>query len=359
MIETFFGAFPPNTLLLAAGFALGGILLGLIVERVILRYLSRLAARSAWEGDDIIIHAVRGLALLWFTLAGLYFGIVSLHPAPHILKPVQHVLLLLVLFSATVVAARIGSGLAGLYSRRAVGADTSVSIFTYFAKLIIYILGFLIILQSFGISITPLLTALGVGGLAVALALQDTLGNLFAGLGIIAGHKIRVGEFVRLDTGQEGYIADITWRFTEIRQLSNNIVLVPNSKLAAAIVTNYHRPSKDMAVLVNLGVAFDSDLEQVERVTSDVATQVMREVPGGVPEFQPFIRYNDFGDSAIKFSVILRGQEFTDQYLIKHEFIKRLQQRYRQEGIVIPFPIRTLYFAEGEAARESLKPPLS
>ncbi len=210
---------------------LGGFVLGWIFDRIILGYLKRLAAKSAWEGDDIIIHCVHGVATLWLTVGGVYFAILSLHPAPKVLKPTQQVVLFLLLFSATVVAARIGAGLAGLYSRRAVGADRSISIFTYIAKLIIYIIGFLVILQSFGVSITPILTALGVGGLAVALALQDTLGNLFAGLGIIAVRKVRVGEFVRLDSGQEGYIADISWRYTEIRQLANNMILVPNSKL--------------------------------------------------------------------------------------------------------------------------------
>jgi small-conductance mechanosensitive channel len=348
MIETFFGTFLLNDLILSVAFVFGGLLLGLIFDRIILAYLKRLAAKTDWEGDDIIIHAVHGLATLWLTLGGIYFGILLLHPAAKVLKPVQHVLLFLLLFSGTVVAARIGAGLAGLYSRRAVGADRSISIFTYIAKLTIYIIGFLVILQSLGVSITPILTALGVGGLAVALALQDTLGNLFAGLSIIAVRKVRVGEYVRLDSGQEGYVADISWRYTEIRQLANNMVLVPNSKLAGAIVTNFSRPDREVGVMIELGVGFDSDLEQVERIAIDVAAEVMREVPGGIPGYQPSIRYSSVADSTIRFSVNLRGGEYVDQYLIKHEFIKRLQRRFRDEGIVIPVPAHTVLFANGK-----------
>jgi small-conductance mechanosensitive channel len=83
-------------------------------------------------------------------------------------------------------------------------------------------------------------------------------------------------------------------------------------------------------------------LKKVEQITIEVAREVLRAVEGGVREFEPFIRYHTFGDSSIGFSVILRGREFTDQFLIKHEFIKRLHERYQREEIEIPFPIRTI-----------------
>ncbi|CAD7782745.1 MAG: Small-conductance mechanosensitive channel [Candidatus Methanoperedenaceae archaeon GB50] len=179
--------------------------------------------------------------------------------------------------------------------------------------------------------------------MAVALALQDTLANLFAGLHIVATKKVRPGDYIKIETGEEGYVTDITWRDTTIRQLPNNIVIIPNSKLASAIVTNYYFPERELAVLVQVGVSYDSDLEKVEKVTIEVAKEVMQEVSGGVPEFNPFIRYHTFDDFSINFTVILRAKEFVDQYLVKHEFVKRLKKRYDQEGIEIPFPIRTVF----------------
>ncbi|MDD4894133.1 MAG: mechanosensitive ion channel family protein, partial [Candidatus Omnitrophica bacterium] len=196
------------------------------------------------------------------------------------------------------------------------------------------------------ISITPILATLGVGGLAVALGLQDTLSNLFAGFHIIASRQIKIGDYVKLDSGEEGYITDITWRTTKIRMLPNNVVLVPNEKLTKAIVTNYYLPDKEMAVLVNLGVHYKSNLKMVEKITCEVGKQIMQEVSGGVPEFEPFVRYGAFGDFSINLTVILRAREFTDQYLIKHEFIKRLHERYAQEGIIIPYPIRAINYEQ-------------
>jgi small-conductance mechanosensitive channel len=102
---------------------------------------------------------------------------------------------------------------------------------------------------------------------------------------------------------------------------------------------------------VQVGVHYGSDLRHVERVTAETAADVMKTVPGGVPAFEPFIRYHTFGDSSVNFTVIMRGKEFVDQHLIKHEFIKKLHERYRREGIIIPFPIRTLDISK-EAFRD-------
>lgn len=203
-------------------------------------------------------------------------------------------------------------------------------------------LGALVILNGLGVSITPMLTALGVGGLAVALALQEPLANFFAGVFITLGGQLRVGDYVKLDSGQEGYIADFSWRSTRVRMLANNLVVIPNARLAQSIVVNHQLPTADLAVLVEVGVDYDSDLVRVERVVGEVGRDVMRTVSGGVPDFEPFIRYHTFADSSVNFTVILRAREFTDQYLVKHEFVKRLHARFRDDGIVIPFPIRTL-----------------
>jgi len=229
-----------------------------------------------------------------------------------------------------------------LYAARVRGVLPSTTIVANVTRTLVFIVGGLVVLQTLGVSITPILTALGVGGLAVALALQDTLSNLFSGLQIIGSGQVKPGDFIRLESGEEGFVADVTWRNTTIRQLSNNMVIVPNSHLASSRVTNFDQPDKSQAVLVQVGVAYDSDLQRVEQLTAEVGRDVMKSVSGGVAEFDPFVRFHTFGDSSIDFTVILRGGQFVDQYLIKHEFIKRLHARYKEEGIEIPFPIRTV-----------------
>jgi small-conductance mechanosensitive channel len=205
------------------------------------------------------------------------------------------------------------------------------------------VVGGMLILDNLGVSLTPLLTTLGIGSLAVAIALQDTLGNFFASLHIKADRPIEIGQFVRLESGDEGYVDRIGWRSTRIKMLPNKTAVVPNSKLVQSMIINYDLPDSELAVLVNVGVHYNSDLQTVEKITCEVAGEIMQTVTGGVPSFEPFIRYHTFNQSSIDFTVILRARRFVDSYLIKHEFMKRLQQRYREESIVIPFPIRTVY----------------
>lgn len=321
-------------------FIAGGALAGIIVEKVILRRLRTLTSRTPWEGDDVIVTSLKGVTFYAFFIAGVYGALLRTPLTEKTREVADKSILVLLLLLATVLLVRLAAGFVTLYAKKAVLPSTSI--FTNLAKAIAFTIGMLIILQSMGISIAPLLTALGVGGLAVALALQDTLSNLFSGLHIIATRQIRPGDYIRLSSSEEGYVTDISWRNTVIRTLPNNTVIVPNSKLAGAIVTNFHLPDTEMAVLLDVGVSYDSDLEHVEKVTIDVARDLLREVKGGVSTFEPFIRYNAFSDFSINFTVILRGCEYVDQYLIKHEFVKRLHRRYLSEGIEIPFPIRTV-----------------
>ncbi len=332
-------------LVVPAAFVAGGLALGLAFDRFILWELKRIASRTRWEGDEILIDALRGAPLLWCLLAGVYGALEVAELAAEIDSILKKSLLVLVIFSVTWVAARALAGFVQVYSRRVGGVMLSTSMFSNLTKAIVVLIGLLIVLQSLGISIAPLLTALGVGGLAVALALQDTLSNLFAGIHVIASKQVRPGDYVKLGSGEEGFVTDVTWRYTTIRALPNNLIVVPNAKLASAIVTNYNLPDSDMAVLVEVGVSYDSDLERVERVTCEVARETMKAVPGGVPAFEPFVRYHTFSDFSINFTVILRCGAFVDQYPVKHEFVKRLHRRYGTEGIEIPFPIRTVHLS--------------
>jgi len=220
---------------------------------------------------------------------------------------------------------------------------TGLNILKKIIYVVIIAIGIIMILKYLGIEITPLVASLGIGGLAVALALQDTLSNYFAGIYISTDKSVRIGEYIELDNGLKGYVDKIDWRTTRIRMLSNNFVIVPNKKLADSVITNYYQPEKQMSVIVPVGVAYSSDLDKVEKVTIDVAKQVMKKVEGSVKEHDPFIRYNEFGDSNINFSVILRVEEFVNQYLLKHEFIKALKKRYDKEKIEIAFPCRNVY----------------
>ena len=317
------------------------------VLRAALHQLGRKAEHTRWQGDDLLLNLLSSVLPWGAVIAGAWVAVLRLPLSAGYRNDTDHVLLGAVIVAVTFGAARTVAELvrAGALSRS--GTSGSATIFVNIARIVVLVIGALVLLDSVGIAIAPLLTALGVGGLAVALALQDTLGNLFAGVHILASRKVLPGDFIQLDNGMEGYVVDTNWRNTTVRQLPNNIVIVPNATLASSVVTNYHQPEQETSVSVPVGVSYDSDLDHVERVTCEVGLEVMREVEGAVPTHEPFIRYNEFADSSINFNVILRVTEVTNQHLIRHEFIKRLHRRYQAEAIEIPFPIRTIAPARG------------
>jgi small-conductance mechanosensitive channel len=309
-------------------------------RRFAYRFLHRWAQKTATTLDETIIGTTRGPSLLWCAIIAIQVAVGTSQASPQVISYANKILGALIIVSISLVVANIATEIVRHYAGRIDLPATGLT--EVILKIVIIALGVTLALGVVGIDVTPLVAALGVGGLAVALGLQDTLANLFAGIFVLLSKPVRVGDYVKLESGEEGYVVDVGWRSTRIRQLPNNMVVVPNSQMVQTIITNYYMPENEMSVPVQVGVHYDSDLEHVEKVTCEVAKEIMQSVQGGVPDFDPFIRYHTFADSSINFTVIMRTNEFVGQYLIKHEFIKRLDARYKKEGIVIPFPIRTL-----------------
>jgi small-conductance mechanosensitive channel len=321
-------------------------IIGYILRQILFKSFTRWAQKTETQIDDIILESIKTPSILWLVMLGLYVGVAFSNLPERAVLIIGRILFILGALSVTLALANMLASITRVYSNRISPTLPGISLTENIIRVFVLCTGVLVILNSLGVSITPILATLGVGGLAVALALQDTLSNLFAGFHISLNKMLNVGDYIRLETGEEGYVMDITWRTTKIRMLSDNVILVPNAKIAQTIITNYYFPGKDLSVSVNIGVHYNSNLDEVERITCEVAKETMRDVPGGIAEFTPSIRYNELGDSCVKFSVNMRAKEFADQYLIKHEFIKRLHQRYKKEGIVIPYPVMAINYSQ-------------
>ena len=322
---------------------LGSLIIGYIIERLIIGRLHTIAKKTKWKGDDIFVNSIHNLLFIVIGVLGMYIAIQMVEIKEKHADLSNTILIILIILIFTIFIKRIVVYSLNEYLGNKTGKRKTPSILQNISKIAIYVIGILVILQTLGISITPLITALGIGGLAVALALQSTLSNLFSGIYILLSKHIQTNDYVQLDSGEEGYVIDITMRNATIRDLTGNIIVIPNSKLAESVVKNYHLEKKNMNVLIEVGVAYDSDLEKVEEITVEVATKIMKEIDGGDNEFTPFIRYMSFGDSSINFLVYLKVKKYFDQYVVRHEFIKALHKRYNTENIEIPFPIRTVY----------------
>lgn len=322
-----------------------------IVRKVALGAVHKWAEKTALEYDDIILKSVKHPSIYLILALALYVALgTSDFPAAYVgygLKAIY----VIIIFSVTLAMANLASRSVQHAVEKSAISVPATGISRAIVNVTILAIGLLVILHSLGISITPLITALGVGGLALALALQDTLANLFAGMHILVERPLRVGDYIEIDSGQKGYVDDIGWRTTRIRMLGNNIVVVPNNKLSQSIITNYHMPEKRMSLLIPVGVSYDSDPERVEAVLIEEAKNAAGVVPGLLAEPAPFVRFiPGYGDSSLDFTLICQVAEYVDQYLVQHELRKRIFKRFKLEGIEIPFPIRTVYLKQDQVS---------
>ncbi len=335
----------PTWTLLVAG-AIASVCIMLLLKRFILVRLRRVTDHSAFRHDSLLLGAanlpltiaivVLNLWLLDYALR--QFGIRESALNGNSALVAQLLLIVAILLFAD----RFCVGLLQLHAERSDSLRSSRGILVGIARGLVLGIGLLMILGTLGISITPIVASLGISSLAVALALQPTLGNFFSGVQLVIDKPVRVGDFIELESGEQGFVERIGWRSTWIRMLPNNTIIMPNSVLSESRIINYFYPAPELSVPVDVGVHYSSDLEHVERVTLEVARQVLQEHEWGVGDYDTFVVFHTFDSSSINFTVMLRAQEYYKRFWVKSAFIKALHRRYAEEGIVIPFPIRAL-----------------
>ena len=321
-----------------------------LLLRALLLSVIRRSARPS-NGWASLAQAIRLPSILWAIVLGLWVAIEVAGQTERMARRLSQqlglVLELAIILSVTITVAGVVSALIERASeRRALGRPVT-GLGQTVARGVVFIVGGLVLLAALGIQITPILTALGVGGLAVALALQDTLSNLFAGAHLLADKPIRVGDYVKLADTVEGYVVDIGWRSTRVRMLQNTVVVIPNKKVAESVITNYDLPEPRLALAIRVGVGYASDPDHVERVLMEEATRAAGEIPGLLREPAPTARLiPGFGDFSLDFTLACHVRSFTDQFPVQHELRKRILRRLRAEGIEMPSPVRAV---EGRA----------
>ena len=327
-----------------------GIVLGFIFKRFVHSRLKKVAARSSWAGDDAVLEAVEPHIVIWFFLGALSIATSSIESldlqSSYLTNIVnEHVpkfLIIVLIGSITLALGNLAVSLFDLWARGQEKGFPSTTMFTNFVRIAIYVIGVLIILDALNISIAPMITALGVGGLAVSLALKDTLSDVFAGLHILLSKKVQVGDFIQIDSGDMGYVQNISWRNTTVMERTNNIIHIPNNRLSAAIIKNYDSGDPSFSVKIPVGVGYSSDLDKVENVTKGVINEIQSSMEETNKNYEPTMRFQNFGESSVGLMVYFRGNRYGDHNPIIHHFIKLLHKRYSDEGIEIPFPVRTV-----------------
>jgi small-conductance mechanosensitive channel len=317
--------------------ATGVTFLLLLFRSLTFRVLQRLREKgeTAERTVRVLSDALGVPSIYWCVAIGLYVGMAVSDLSDRYVFYFSRTVHVILVFSITIAAANVATKMFRAYTQRLAIPMTGTALVDGAIKASLLAIGILIILSMLGVSIAPLLTALGVGGLAVALALQDTLANLFSGFHILVEKSIRVGDFVRIESGQEGYVDDITWRTTRVRMLSNSIVVIPNRKLAQSVVVNYSLPNEVLSTTIAVRTDAVADPERAEQVIVDEARKAFGEISGIVADQEPSLTFGT-GDNFMEFTLSVNVHRFAEQFAVQNELKKRLFRRLRQEGMEYP-----------------------
>ena len=318
--------------------------LGFALNRILHHWTRKLNNRPG----ELLFTLLESLPLPLLLLGALYLALETFAlPSRYerILAKLLFALLILVMFYFP---AKVFILFLHRLGRRDPNLERVTSPAVFIIQALFALLAVVIVLENLGISLTAVWTTLGVGSVAVALALQDTLGNMFAGLYLLADGPVRPDEYIKLDSGQEGYVVRIGWRSTILRTPSHNLVVIPNSTLSKAILTNYSRPDSHMTITMPVSVAYGIPPPRVEKILTEVAQGALRDgIEGLLPEPAPAVTLTPgFGASSLDFSLTVSLRRFEDQGRVQTVLRTRIVDRFQKEGIQIPFPTRSIVLDE-------------
>lgn len=337
-------------------------LLALLFRLAVRIILSKMKRKEEHGIPEIILECVKGPVSFFLVSVGILLSyLLAIEIDSEIVAPFSgtrelsiRVWKVLVILTATVTIAQLADRMILWYLVNVAEKtetkidDTLLPTVRRILPLTVYAAGALVVVDTVGVSISPILAGIGIGGLAVALAVQPTLSNFFAGTYVVTEGELKEGDFIELEGGPSGYVEEVGWRSTKIRSRFNNLVIIPNSRMVESIVTNYFSPTPAMNVVVTCGVSYDANLKDVERYALEEAQFVIDESDQAIKDVSPFFGFSNFGDSNIDFFVFLQAVDRSGTFKLKSELIKRIHERFNSEDIEINYPVRKLVFSDDE-----------
>ena len=315
-----------SDLLVPLSIIAGALILGILIERILIRLIYRAFEKRDWKIGRRLIRSFNGIVTIWFGLAAFRSVLPDLPIKAGVVPTVEHIVSAIFILSVAILCARIFVAFIRTYSNPHERAVSSITLIENIVRGAVYVLGILAIFRAFGVAVTPLLTALGVGGLAVALALQDTLSNFFAGIYIILSKNIDPGDYVKLDSGQEGIIRDIAWRVTTLQTPSSTLIIVPNSKFSTSIITNFDRPDRFMNLSIELPLSAETDYTKFEESVRAIVQEVQQSMPD-IIDGEPSLQYTAITPASATLLLMIRVTDFSKAAGVKNEVLKRIFQR--------------------------------
>lgn len=346
-MEEILELFDENPQLYAPVILVGGILAGFIVNLIVTRVLSKLAARTVTTVDDEIIEAIHKPLFLTVVLISTAFALRQLEPS----DTAYFICKALLITAGALIWSRalnkVGKVLLDALARRAdaggVVQPRTLPVFQITWKAVVFLGAAYAILLAWHVDVTAWLASAGIIGIAIGFAAKDTLSNLFSGVFILADAPYKLGDFIVLDSGERGEVTHIGIRSTRMLTRDDIEITIPNAAIAnAKIVNETGGPWPKERVRVKVGVAYDSDVDQVRQVLLDVAA----DSPMVGDEPHPRVRFRRFGDSSLDFELLAWIEEPVTRGRALDALNTAVFKAFAEHGITIPFPQRDVHMKE-------------
>ncbi|MEZ4103933.1 MAG: mechanosensitive ion channel family protein [Candidatus Paceibacterota bacterium] len=317
-----------------------------IVRNVVVKHLHKLSGKTGTDIDDTVIEAVQGIRVWVYTIASLFFALQMVVVPDWFDKTIKAIFLFAIVWQLIEIALKF----VGYFSARFLerdsdgdgevdpGSATASHMVDLTARIVFWVLGILFILSNLGIEVTSLLAGLGIGGLAVALALQGILSDLFASFSIYLDRPFRIGDFVVVGN-DSGTIQKIGVKSTRIKTLQGEELVVSNMELTSARVNNYKK-MKERRIVTNIGVLYETPLEKLRQVESEV-TEIFKDLEGGRLDR---VHFTTFGDFSLNFEIVyyIESPEYTDYLNVQQKFNFELMERFAKLSIEFAYPTQTI-----------------
>ena len=318
-------------------------ILAWLADFLINRVLTGLVRKSKFRLDDQILEILHRPVWVSVVLVGAITAVQWISPRPpftFILTALLKSLLVLIwAFTINRVILRIMEDLISHWRQAGREGSEIIGLVGNITRIFVLAGGIFLLLSMWKINITPLLASAGIAGVAVALAAKETLSNFFGGVTVLLDQPYKVGDYIVLDSGERGEVVDIGLRSTRILTRDDVQISIPNGIITNTKVINESAPEPRFRVRIKVGVAYGSDIDQVE----DILLNVARNNPHLSPQPEPRVRFRVFGDSSLDFELLCWAHQPHDKGRIIHELNREIYKAFGQSGIVIPFPQRDVH----------------
>lgn len=329
--------------------AFGLILASIFVSRLFIyfisKYASRFARRTQTDFDDALINASKTPLYFLIILIGTKYALQQITTLPSLTGGLESVIIVFEILLGAVFINRLFGVIVEWYSKNIATRtetkfdDEFLPLFKRTTAIFIYGVAVVLILDFFSYDITAIVAGLGIAGIAVALAAQDTLSNMISGFVIMADRPFRVKDIIELPNGEYGEVSEIGLRSTKILTLDALMIVIPNSKIGDSQIVNYSYPDRRMRLKIPVGVAYDSDIDFV----TDILIGIAKRQPHVLESPVPKVTLESFGDSAIDLLLFVWIDSHKDKVQVINRINRDINKMFKKEGVEIPFPIRTIY----------------